>query len=82
MKSETVIRDIHTRIYSKLLKVIPDLLTIHEHGKSEVEGFMDLGLDVLQRKPDRSTGGSVQHGLSDAIDVFALCWLYGAADKR
>ena len=31
---------------------------------------------------ERSTDGSVQHGLSAAIDVFALCWLYGAADKR
>jgi hypothetical protein len=31
---------------------------------------------------DRPTGVSVQHGLSAAIDVFALCWLYGAADKR
>jgi len=26
--------------------------------------------------------GAIQHGLSNAIDVFALCWLYGAADKR
>ncbi len=53
MKSETVIRDIHSRIYLKLLKVIPDLLTIHEHGKSKVEGYMNLNLDILYRKPGR-----------------------------
>jgi hypothetical protein len=39
-------------------------------------------LIVQLSKHDRPTGGSVQHGLSAAIDVFALCWLYGAADKR
>ncbi len=53
MKSETVIRDIHSRIYLKLLKVIPDVFTIEESGKSVVEGYMNLNLDILQRKPDR-----------------------------
>ncbi len=54
MKSETVIRgDVHSRIYRKLLKVIPGLLTIPEHGKSVVKGYMDLNLDILQRKPER-----------------------------
>ena len=38
-------RDIHTRIYHKLLDVVPDLLTIEESGKSKVEGFMDLNFD-------------------------------------
>ena len=46
-------RDIHTRIYHKLLDVIPDLLTISESGKSKVEGFMDFNLDILHRRPDR-----------------------------
>ncbi len=53
MKPETGIRDIHSRIYGKLLKVIPDLLTIPEHGKSIVKGYMDLNLDILHRRPDR-----------------------------
>ncbi len=53
MKSETAIRDIHSRIYRKLLKVIPDILTIEESGKSIVKGYMDFNLDILQRKPDR-----------------------------
>lgn len=46
-------RDIHTRIYHKLFDVIPDLLTIEESGKSKVEGYMDLNLDILHRRPDR-----------------------------
>lgn len=45
--------DIHARIYHKLLDVIPDLLTISESGKSKVDGFMDLNLDILHRRPDR-----------------------------
>lgn len=46
-------RDIHARIFHKLLDVIPDLLAIEEHGKSVVEGFMNLNLDILHRRPDR-----------------------------
>lgn len=46
-------RDIHARIYQKLLRVVPDLLTIEESGKSKVDGFMDLNLDILHRRPDR-----------------------------
>lgn len=45
--------DIYTCIYHKLLDVIPDLLTIEESGKSQVDGFMDFNLDVLHRRPDR-----------------------------
>jgi len=30
-----------------LLKVVPDLKDIEEHGKSQVKGFMDLNLDIL-----------------------------------
>ncbi|MGA8146778.1 MAG: DUF1249 domain-containing protein [Gallionellaceae bacterium] len=45
--------NIHARIYRKLLEVIPDLLTIEESGKSKVEGFMDLNLDILHRSLDR-----------------------------
>jgi len=45
--------DINTRIYRKLLKVIPDLLIIEEYGKSVVPGFMDLNLDILQSTPEK-----------------------------
>jgi len=46
-------RDIYTRMFHKLLDVIPDLLTIEESGKSKVDGFMDLNLDIIHRRPDR-----------------------------
>jgi len=46
--------DIKIRIYRKLLKVIPDLLTIEEYGKSVVPGFMDLNLDILQRTTEKN----------------------------
>lgn len=46
-------REIHARIFHKLLDVVPDLLTIEEHGKSAVPGYMDLNLDILHRAPER-----------------------------
>ncbi|HQR02858.1 MAG TPA: DUF1249 domain-containing protein [Rhodocyclaceae bacterium] len=45
--------DVHTRIFHKLMDVVPDLLTIEQHGKSVVDGLMDLNFDVLQRTPDK-----------------------------
>lgn len=42
-------RELRHGIYRKLLEVVPELLTIEEHGKSVVAGLMDLNLDVLQR---------------------------------
>jgi uncharacterized protein YqiB (DUF1249 family) len=45
--------DVHNRIYKKLLDVVPDLLTIEEHGKSKVPGLMDLNIDVLFRTPSK-----------------------------
>lgn len=45
--------DLHNRIYKKLLDVMPDVLTIEEHGKSRVPGLMDLNLDVLHRTPSK-----------------------------
>lgn len=45
--------DMHSRIFHKLLDVIPDILTIEEHGKSKVEGFMDFSVDILHRTPER-----------------------------
>ena len=45
--------DLHSRIYKKLLTVLPDLPTIKEHGKSKVSGLMDLNLDVLLRTPSK-----------------------------
>lgn len=46
-------RDIHARIYHKLLDVIPNLMTIEESRKSIVASYMDLNLDILHRRPDR-----------------------------
>ena len=45
--------DLHNRIYKKLLHVVPDLMTIEEHGKSEVPGLMNLNFDVLVRTPSK-----------------------------
>lgn len=53
MAAENTNRDVYTRIYHKLFDVIPDLLTIEEAGKSEVEGFMKLNLDVLHKRSSR-----------------------------
>ncbi len=36
-------------IYNRLVRVIPNLYSIKESGKSEVSGFMDFNLDILQR---------------------------------
>ncbi len=44
-------RDVNSHIFRKLREVVPDLLTIEEHGKSKVPGLMDLNLDVLNRTP-------------------------------
>lgn len=46
-------RDIHARIFHKLLDVVPDLMSIEEAGRSQVDGYMDLGFDVLHRSPDK-----------------------------
>jgi uncharacterized protein YqiB (DUF1249 family) len=45
--------DLHNRIFHKLLDVVPDLLTIEGAGKSVIEGYMDLSLDVLERTPTK-----------------------------
>ena len=39
-------------IYKRLIRVIPNLYSIKESGKSVVSGFMDFNLDILQRKGD------------------------------
>ena len=39
-------------IYKRLVRVIPNLYSIKESGKSEAPGFMDFHLDILQRKGD------------------------------
>jgi len=44
---------IETQIFHKLLDVVPDLMTIEEAGRSKSDGYMDLGLDVLIRSPER-----------------------------
>lgn len=45
--------DTNNRIFHKLLDVVPNLLTIDEHGKSVVDGFMDFSVDILHRTPER-----------------------------
>ena len=40
------------RIYEKLLRVAPELKRTREYAKSRVSGFMDLNLDVLERRLD------------------------------
>ena len=45
--------DTNNRIFHKLLDVVPDLLTIDEHGKSVVDGFMDFSVDILHRTQER-----------------------------
>ena len=39
-------------IYKRLVRVIPNLYSIKESGKSEAPGFMYFNLDILQRKGD------------------------------
>ena len=46
-------RNLHNRIYRKLIAVVPDLLTIEGHGKSVARGLMDLNLDVIERTPEK-----------------------------
>ena len=43
---------IYERNYAKLLKLIPDLLSlkVEAHRRSQREGFMDLHFDVLNRE--------------------------------
>ncbi|MDA8093081.1 MAG: DUF1249 domain-containing protein [Betaproteobacteria bacterium] len=53
MATENHSRDIHARIFHKLLEVVPDLFAIEEHGSSVIEGYMDLDLDVLGRASSR-----------------------------
>lgn len=53
MATENASRDIYARIYEKLQKVVPDLLSIEESGKSKVDGYMDLNLDILHKRSTR-----------------------------
>lgn len=53
MATENTRRDIYAQIFQKLQKIVPELMTIEESGKSKVEGYMDLNLDILHRRPDR-----------------------------
>ena len=39
-------------IYKRLVRLIPNLYSIKESGKSESPGFMDIHLDILQRNGD------------------------------
>ncbi len=39
-------------IYNRLVRVVPNLYTITESGKSEASGFMDFNLDIIQSNGD------------------------------
>ena len=41
--------NIQKKIYRRLTRVIPNLYSIKDSGQSEVSGFMDFNLDILQR---------------------------------
>lgn len=43
---------IYETIYRKLNKLIPNLAEIDEHAKLTAPGYMDLGVDVIQRDDD------------------------------
>lgn len=70
MSLELLGENIYTRIYQRLLDVIPDLLTIEESGKSEVDGLMPLNLNVIQRTPEKlviALSHYFRHGSSEMI---------------
>ena len=64
-------KDIHFRIFLKLLEVIQDLLTIEVAGKSVVENYMELNLDILHRGPDRIVIALSQYYLHPSGDMIA-----------
>lgn len=63
---------IYERIYSKLLKLIPELETfqIGDDLKSKVDNFMDLNLDVLM-KDESSTRIALSHYYESNGDLVA-----------
>lgn len=40
--------DIHSRIYSKLFQLIPNVMTFREALKLKAPGFMDLNVDLIE----------------------------------
>ncbi|HCI52648.1 MAG TPA: hypothetical protein DE312_04925 [Gallionella sp.] len=53
MAAENSDRNIYTRIFQKLQKVIPALSDIEERGKSVIPNFMALNLDVIHKRSSR-----------------------------
>ena len=45
--------EIETEIFHKLMDIIPGMATRDAAGRSRRTGYMDLGLDVIHRAPDR-----------------------------
>ena len=45
--------EIETEIFHKLMDIIPGMMTREDAGRSKRTGYMDLGLDILFRSPDR-----------------------------
>jgi uncharacterized protein YqiB (DUF1249 family) len=58
------------RIYQKLMRIAPELASIKEYAKSEVEGYMALSCDVLETGRDFrriALSHFWKHGSSDMI---------------
>lgn len=53
MAAENSDRNIYTRIFQKLQKIIPALSDIEERGKSVMPNFMALNLDVIRKRSSR-----------------------------
>lgn len=62
--------DLHQQIYKKLLVVIPQLDGISEHGTSVVPGYMDLNLDIIRRRKEK-TVIALSHYFKQGGDMLA-----------
>ena len=59
------------RIYEKLMRVAPELTRTREYAKSRVSGFMDLNIDVLERRLDYQRIALSHYWLHPSGDMIA-----------
>lgn len=59
------------RIFAKLIRIAPDLEEIKNSAKSDVAGYMDLNLDVLERKCDYRRIALSHYWKHDSGDLIA-----------
>lgn len=62
---------LHSMLFQRLIKIVPDLEGLGGHGKSTVSGFMDLNLDVLQQRHDKWLVALSQYFLHPCGDMVA-----------